>query len=91
MCESFPRLQFVATSHSPFIVQSVSPGGVINLDKETDTPETPSEQSIAEGAEFELVILLAQESGFWSVWMAVFSGYPEVRERLESSFPGTRR
>ena len=48
-------------------------------------------QSITEGADIEWVIMLAQASGFWSVWMAVFSECPEVRERLERSFPGTRR
>ena len=31
LCEAFPRLQFVATSHSPFIVQSMSEGRVIRL------------------------------------------------------------
>ena len=48
-------------------------------------------QRFAEGADLELVILLAQESGFWSVWMAVFHEIPNVRERLEAGFPGTRR
>ena len=62
LCESFPRLQFVATSHSPFIVQSVSPGGVINLDKETDIPETPSEQSIEDVAENIMGVAQPQRS-----------------------------
>ena len=62
LCESFPRLQFVATSHSPFIVQSVSPGGVINLDKETDAPETPSEQSIEDVAENIMGVAQPQRS-----------------------------
>ena len=48
-------------------------------------------QSIAEGNDPELVIRLAQASGFWSVWMAVFHEYPDVRDRLERGFPGTRR
>ena len=47
-------------------------------------------QSIAEGNDPELVIRLAQASGFWSVWMAVFHEYPDVRDRLEGGFPGTR-
>ncbi|HMY17557.1 MAG TPA: AAA family ATPase, partial [Polyangium sp.] len=28
----FPRLQFIATTHSPFIVQSLEPGQLVNLD-----------------------------------------------------------
>ena len=44
----------------------------------------------ADGADLELVILLAQASGFWSVWMAVFHEFPDVRARLQGGFPGTR-
>ena len=62
LCESFPRLQFVATSHSPFIVQSASPGGVINLDTETETPETPSEQSIEDVVENIMGVAQPQRS-----------------------------
>lgn len=51
MTRTFPRLQFVATSHSPFIVQSVSDGGVINLDREDSEPETPHDQSVEDVAE----------------------------------------
>lgn len=32
LLETFPKIQFVATSHSPFIIQSVDPGHVVNLD-----------------------------------------------------------
>lgn len=32
----FPRLQFIATTHSPFIVQSLEPGQLVNLDDETN-------------------------------------------------------
>ena len=64
LCESFPRLQFVATSHSPFIVQSANPGGVINLDTETETetPETPSEQSIEDVVENIMGVAQPQRS-----------------------------
>ena len=51
LSETFPRLQFVATSHSPFIVQSMNLGGVINLDREEYQPERPAEQSIEDVAE----------------------------------------
>lgn len=51
MTRTFPGLQFVATSHSPFIVQSVSDGGVINLDREDSEPETQHDQSVEDIAE----------------------------------------
>ena len=51
LAKTFPRLQFIATSHSPFIIQSVSEGGVINLDQGDDLPETPVVQSIEDVAE----------------------------------------
>ena len=51
LTETFPRLQFVATTHSPFIVQSISTGGAINLDMGASAPETPDDQSIEDVAE----------------------------------------
>jgi predicted ATP-binding protein involved in virulence len=35
--KTFPKIQFIATTHSPFIVQSLQSDEVINLDKATDT------------------------------------------------------
>jgi len=35
-------------------------------------------------------ITLATETGFFSVWMTVFTGDPEMRNRLINAFPGTR-
>ena len=35
-------------------------------------------------------IALAKENGHFSVWMAVFSGHAEMRNRLIDAFPGTR-
>lgn len=32
--QAFPRLQFIATTHSPFILQSLQPGEVIDLDRQ---------------------------------------------------------
>jgi uncharacterized protein (TIGR02646 family) len=38
----------------------------------------------------ELVIRLAQCTGFFSIWMEVFRAEPEMRHRLIDAFPGTR-
>lgn len=37
-----------------------------------------------------LIVDLALNTGYWSVWMAVFSGHLDVRLRLRAAFPGTR-
>ncbi len=37
----------------------------------------------------ELIIYLARESGFWSVWMSVFQDNNAVKERLIQAFSGT--
>ena len=50
-----------------------------------------AKRQFEDGAEIGWVVRLAVAIGFWSIWMTVFSDHPEVRERLENSFPGTRR
>ena len=47
-------------------------------------------KKLEEGADIDLVIRLARETGFWSVWMTVFANHPQVRSRLQRCFPGTR-
>ncbi|MGP8337116.1 MAG: AAA family ATPase, partial [Methanosarcinaceae archaeon] len=46
--KAFPNIQFIATTHSPFILQSLDPGKVIDLNKINDKPITSSNQKIAE-------------------------------------------
>jgi predicted ATP-binding protein involved in virulence len=55
---AFPNIQFVATTHSPFIVQSLEADELINLDKAVDT--TPNDLSINEIS----VIFMGLESEF---------------------------
>ena len=38
----------------------------------------------------EMVVHLAQATGFFSIWMEVFRAEPEMRRRLIDAFPGTR-
>ena len=80
LSESFPRLQFVATSHSPFIIQSVSRGGVINLDKEGDVPEMPCEQSIEDVAENVMGVDQPQRSRRFRDMVAAAEEYYRVVE-----------
>lgn len=46
--ETFPELQFIATTHSPFIIQSLDPGEVIDLGQPYET--TPSSEPITYAA-----------------------------------------
>ena len=80
LLETFPRLQFIATSHSPFIVQSVSEGGVINLDQGDDVPETPEMQSIEDVAENIMGIDLPQQSQRFQKMVAVAEEYYRLIE-----------
>ena len=80
LIETFPRLQFIATSHSPFIVQSVSQGGVINLDQGDDVPETPEMQSIEDVAENIMGVDLPQQSQRFQKMVATAEEYYRLIE-----------
>ena len=80
LSETFPRLQFVATSHSPFIIQSMSRGGVINLDREPCEPESPGEQSIEDVAENIMGIEQPQRSRRFQEMVAAAERYYSVLE-----------
>ena len=45
---AFPNIQFIATTHSPFILQSLDPGEVIDLGMVHDKSPTGHDQNIAE-------------------------------------------
>ena len=50
---TFPKIQFIVTTHSPFIVQSLKADEVINLDKDkNELSENPDVMSIEENALF---------------------------------------
>ena len=82
--ETFPRLQFIATSHSPFIVQSMTGGGgVINLDTQDYLPETPCEQSIEDVAENIMGVDKLQRSKRFQDMMAAAETYYQAIESAE--------
>ena len=39
--KAFPNIQFIGTTHSPFIVQSMNPGEVIDLNSLKSSEEAP--------------------------------------------------
>ena len=81
LSDTFPRLQFVATSHSPFIVQSMSRGGVINLDRNPDEPESLDEQSIEDIAEDIMGVDQPQRSRRFRDMVAAAGKYYSVIEQ----------
>ncbi|MDE2924740.1 MAG: AAA family ATPase [Acidobacteriota bacterium] len=97
---TFPHLQFVATSHSPFIIQSVEQGHVINLDDDDVHRPGRSPQSIEDIVEnvmgveqpqrsrrFQQMVKAAEEylQALEGASSAVDSGrLDQLRERLDS-------
>ena len=74
--EAFPRLQFVATTHSPFIIQSMTGlGRVINLDSEDDSPCGLSQQSIEDVAEDIMGVRVPQRSRRYQEMMRAADEY----------------
>lgn len=57
---TFPKVQFIATTHSPFIIQSLRPGELINLDPEEFAEY--SDRSIEDIAEHVMGVELPQKS-----------------------------
>jgi predicted ATP-binding protein involved in virulence len=54
--KTFPKVQFIATTHSPFIVQSLTKEELISLDKNAQTGEDPWRKSVEEIAEDEMQV-----------------------------------
>ena len=83
LSETFPRLQFIATTHSPFIIQSMRLGAVTNLDGEVNDPEPVYQQSIEDVTENIMGVELPQRSKrFWNMLYAA-EEYFEIIEHGE--------
>ncbi len=51
LCRTFPRVQFIATTHSPFIIQSIHRNAVVDLDREENEFIPYEERSIEDISE----------------------------------------
>lgn len=60
--EAFPNIQFVVTTHSPFIVQSLSSEELINLDPIQGLEEDPNRYSLEEVAALEMGVKNVERS-----------------------------
>lgn len=91
---AFPALQFIATTHSPFIVQSVAPDEVINLDGRATLDQ--AERSIEDIAEHDMGVASPQRSARYRQMLEAARAYytvlqdakataaPEERTRLKA-------
>lgn len=73
---AFPRIQFIVTTHSPFIVQSLAPEAVLNLER-CPTPDQ-RERSIEDIAEHEMGVALPQRSERYRQMLAAATEYYQV-------------
>ena len=71
---TFPNIQFIATTHSPFIIQSVMPGELINLDPD-EFPDEYSDKSIEDIAENVMGVEMPQKSQRYQDMMAAAEDY----------------
>jgi len=70
---TFPEIQFVATTHSPFLIQSLKPGELINLDPETSGEY--ADKSIEDITENIMGVKLPQKSERYQRMMHAAEAY----------------
>ena len=75
----FPNIQFIATTHSPFVIQSLRPGELINLDP--DEFAEYADKSIEDIAEGVMGVPLPQKSRRFLEMMDAACEYYETLER----------
>src|SRR5690242_18254222 len=71
--QTFPNIQFIATTHSPFVIQSLRPGELINLDP--DEFAEYADKSIEDIAENVMGVELPQKSGRYQQLMKAAEAY----------------
>jgi predicted ATP-binding protein involved in virulence len=72
---TFPEIQFFATTHSPFIIQSLHPGELINLDPQVGEYYNKSIEDITEDV---MGVDLPQQSERWKKMVQVAEEYYRV-------------
>ena len=86
LIETFPRLQFMATSHSPFIIQSIDQGSVVNLDNRNDNmQEAFEERSIEDVTEDIMGVEMPQRSRRFRDMLTAAEKYYDLIENAAGS------
>jgi len=83
LVEIFPACQFIATTHSPFIIQSLQHGNLINLHPESFAEEY-SDKSIEDITEGVMGIPMPQKSERYQQMMEVAEEYYRTLARAKS-------
>jgi predicted ATP-binding protein involved in virulence len=78
---TFPNIQFIATTHSPFVIQSLKPGELINLDPEEFGVEY-ADKSIEDISEEVMGVDLPQKSERYFKMVAAAKEYYSVLQRI---------
>jgi predicted ATP-binding protein involved in virulence len=84
---AFPRLQFVVTTHSPFIVQSLEPGQLVNLDPDARDDVPYADRSPEDIAEQIMGVELPQRSERRQREAEVAKAYYELLDRMPDADP----
>jgi len=79
---TFPQIQFIATTHSPFIIQSLRPDELINLDNRDGEYYNKSIEDIAEDV---MGVELPQQSERWKKMMQAAEKYYQVLEQAKNA------
>ncbi len=85
---TFPRIQFIATTHSPFIIQSLRPGELVDLRKYVAKEYVPGEyvkRSIEDIAEDVMGIKLPQRSERYNEMYKVAEEYYRVLQEADGA------
>jgi len=80
---TFPKIQFIATTHSPFIIQSLREGELIELNEYE--PAEYADQSIENIAEYKMGIEIPQRSQRYLDMMAAAKEYYRVLEQAKNA------
>ena len=83
----FPKLQFVATTHSPFIVQSLDRQGLVNLDNGGVLEERTEPYSIEDVAEETMGVDAPQRSKLFLEMEAAAQRYYALLDELSDDDP----
>ncbi|MCK6521419.1 AAA family ATPase [Myxococcota bacterium] len=84
---AFPRIQIITTTHSPFIIQSLEPGQLVNLDPNVSEYEPYADESPEDIAEHIMGVPVPQRSQRRAEAERVAAEYFELLERVSQAEP----
>jgi len=80
---AFPLIQFITTTHSPFIIQALRDGELIDLNN--SEPAEYSDQSIENIAEYQMGVEIPQRSQRYLEMMSIAKEYYRVLEQAKEA------